>query len=260
MIQILRFLLTVILFITCYIPIMSVAFCPCSKEVSNAKPTNSVKQIPEKKDPLETIKALLKTIKEDVNNHSYNQMLEDAKAEHSIKYHKPNAPFFYSNDAYVIKDIIDLLIDDPDGFIDETKSQGILKVYRDNNYHEEIEELFDREPLYRRDIPQPKKFQKDYLGQTTTGPTNKVMLTLKIKGDEQNENTLEKRLAYLGNNILFIDAFPEKAPPPPLKPQNAAGSPEGTSSIVAKPASGEAEPEEGESEDATPEAADKLEP
>jgi len=209
-------------------------------------------------DPLEIIKDLFKTIKDDSYNHSYADMLEDVKAEHSIKYHKPNAPFFYSNDSFVMKDIIDLLLEDPDGYIDETKTKGVLKVYRDNNYHEEIEELFDREPLYRRDIPQPKKFQKDFLGQAHTGPTNRVMVTLKIKGDEQNEDTLEKRLAYIGNNILFIDAFPSKVPlPHPAQTvsvaQPVSGAPEGGNAEEGTPE--EAKPEEAAPEAAAPEAA-----
>ena len=216
---------TIIFYINSY---SSLAFCLGTNDSQNKYPLNAQKckrvlkenvtpKVIAKKDPLDLIKELFKTIKEDKNNHSYHQMLEDVKAEHSIKYHKPNAPFFYSNDAFVMKDIIDLLLEDPDGFIDETKTKGILKVYRNNDYHNEIEELFDREPYYRREIPQPKKFQKDYLGLTANGPTNQVMVTLKLKGDEQNADSLEKRLAYIGNNIVFVDAFPVKSPPPPSK-------------------------------------------
>lgn len=216
---------TIIFFVNSY---ASLTFCfgnvnsetKNPQNISKCKRASEEKALPKvtpKKEPLDLIKELFRTIKEDVNNHSYNQMLEDVKAEHSIKYHKPNAPFFYSNDAFVMKDIIDLLLDDPDGFIDETKTKGVLKVYRNNDYHNEIEELFDREPYYRREIPQPKKFQKDYLGLTPNGPTNQVMVTLKLKGDEQNADTLEKRLAYIGNNIVFVDAFPVKSPPPPPK-------------------------------------------
>jgi hypothetical protein len=271
MVHNLRFLIITFFFVFYYTPTISVAFCPCSNPSKpNANPPVNCKKnhketLPPKvvkiQDPLEIIKDLFKTIKEDSYNQSYAQMLEDVKAEHSIKYHKPNAPFFYSNDSFVMKDIIDLLLDDPDGYIDETKTKGILMVYRDNNYHEEIEELFDREPLYRRDIPQPKKFQKDYLGQTMEGPTNRVMVTLKLKGDEQNENTLEKRLAYIGNNIVFIDAFPAKGPPPPAKPKGAqpvsGGKAEAAATPGGKPDQGK--PEISEGEETAPEAGNSSE-
>ncbi|MBM3633133.1 MAG: hypothetical protein FJX03_05470 [Alphaproteobacteria bacterium] len=161
-----------------------------------------------------------------------------------------------------MKDIIDLLLEDPDGFIDETKTKGVLKVYRNNDFHNEIEELFDREPYYRRDIPQPKKFQKDYLGLTANGPTNQVMVTLKLKGDEQNADTLEKRLAYIGNNIVFVDAFPVKNPPPPSKAKASRPLTENKSLInEVKPdnsnsedlKTGESKPTDSQSDKTTPE-------
>jgi hypothetical protein len=156
----------------------------------------------------------MQTIKDDSDYHSYDDMLDEVKAEHTIKYHKPNAPFFYTNDKYVLKDIITMVMIDPNGIFDGTKN-GILQVYRDFDYHDELQDIFEQEPLYRRVIPQPKKYQEDYLGLAHTGPTNRVVITLKIKGDEQNEDTFAKRIVYTGNNIDFIDAFPAKGPPPP---------------------------------------------
>lgn len=162
---------------------------------------------------------LLQAIQDDSDNHSYEDMLSDVKTEHTIKYHKPNAPFFYSNDKYVIKDILTMVMIDPNAIIDETKS-GILKVYRDFEYHDELEDIFEQEPLYRRVIPEPKKFQDDYLGLANTGPTNRVMIVLRIKSDDQNANTFAQRINYTGNNIVFVDAFPAKGPPPPPKPKS----------------------------------------
>ena len=85
---------------------------------------------------LSIVKKVIQQIKDDPDNPSYRNMLEDARAEHSIKYHLPNRPFFYSNDRYVIKDIIDLVLDEPDGIVDNSKKTGIVMVYRDNIYHD----------------------------------------------------------------------------------------------------------------------------
>jgi hypothetical protein len=178
---------------------------------------------------LKVAKNVLNQIKDDPKYHSFQDMLDDVKGEHSIKYHKPNAPFFYSNDHIVMEDIIKLVLEDPDGIVDQTKTKGTFIVYREFNYHDEIEELFDREPLYRRIIPEPKKFQNNYLGLTVTGPTNKVGILLKVKGDEQNAATFEQRTVYTGNNIDFVDAYPmnakdTKRPSPPTSPSSSAPS------------------------------------
>jgi len=192
---------------------------PPHKVVANGSP------VLEDEASLKLVVDLMQTIKDDSDYHSYDYMLEDVRAEHTIKYHKPNAPFFYTNDEYVLKDIITMVMIDPNGIIDETKS-GVLKVYRDFDYHEELEDIFEQEAIFRRELKENKKFQDDYLGQTNTGPTNRVMVSLKIKGDEQNENIFAKRIAYTGNNIDFIDAFPAKGPPPkPKEEKKSAPTP-----------------------------------
>jgi hypothetical protein len=168
---------------------------------------------------LQLVVNLMKTIKDDKDYHSFHNMMDDVKAEHTIKYHKPNAPFFYTNDKIVLKDIVTLVMRNPSGIIDDTKN-GHLKVYRDFDYHDDLEDIFGQEPLYQRDLKVNKQFQDDYAGQTPTGPTNRVMISLKIKGDEQNENTFAKRIVYTGNNIDFIDAYPSKGLPPKPKPKD----------------------------------------
>ena len=51
---------------------------------------------------------------------------------------------------------------------------------------------------------------------------NKVMVTLKIKGDEQTGATLEKRLTYERNNIQYLNACPVTGTPaePPSTKEN----------------------------------------
>jgi hypothetical protein len=161
---------------------------------------------------LKLVVDLMKTIRDDSNYHSYFHMVSEAFSEHTIQRHKPNAPFFYSNDKDVLKDIINMVMNDPSAIIDETKS-GVLKVYRDFEYPEELEEIFAKEDPKHRVIPQPKKFQDDYLGLTNAGPTNRAMITLRIKSDDQNASTFAQRIAYTGNNIQFSDASPDKGPP-----------------------------------------------
>ena len=166
------------------------------------------------------VKKLISSIKNDETNYSFKAMIDKIMEEHALSRHGSNQPYFYSDDVYVITDIINLVLDDPEGIIDETAATGILKIYRECDYSDEIEELFDREKRV------PHKFQNAYLGQTITGPTNKVMVILKIKGDEQNEGRLEKRLAYMRNNVQYFDAYPVKgssveAPPTENKPEES---------------------------------------
>ncbi len=153
---------------------------------------------------LSIAKKLISNIKADETNYSFRSMMGKIMEEHALSRHGRNQPYFYSDDAYVITDIVNLVLDDPEGIIDETADTGILKIYRECDYPGEIEELFDREKRA------PRKFQNAYLGQTITGPTNKVMVVLKIKGDEQNEGSLEKRLTYMRNNVQYFDAYPVK--------------------------------------------------
>ncbi|MBX9805583.1 MAG: hypothetical protein K2Y18_07525 [Alphaproteobacteria bacterium] len=167
------------------------------------------------------VKELVKKMKEDPTNGSWDDMISDTvMKQHTLTLHKPNNPYFYSDDKYVITDIIDLVLDDPDGVYDETKTSGTLKIYRECNYPVEIEMLYDREKRAEKKFQNPKlNFQKGYLGQVVYGPTNRVMVVLNIKGDEQLANTLEERLAYFRNNIRFVDAYPVKDDP--LKPDPA---------------------------------------
>lgn len=170
---------------------------------------------------LRLVQTLVENIKQDNANDSFRQMILDkVMNEHTLSRHAKNQPYFYSDDSYVITDIINLLLDEPDGIIDETATAGLLKIYRDFRYHEEVEELFDRE---QRKL---SKFQKNYLGQTISGPTNKVMVILKIKGDEQTLDTLEKRLTYIRNNIQYVDAYPVKGSPAPAKDESPKAKPE----------------------------------
>lgn len=167
------------------------------------------------------VEKLIENIKKDETNGSFRQMIADkVMSEHTLARHGKNQPYFYSNDPYVITDIINLALEGPDGIIDETATTGLLKVYREFNHHEEIEELFDREKR------PPGKFQKNYLGQTIYGPTNKVVVILKIKGDEQTQDTLEKRLVYSRNNVRYVDAYPIKAPLPLAEDQAFDAKPE----------------------------------
>lgn len=159
----------------------------------------------ENKASLLIVQKLLKKIKKDKYNRSFREMIKDrVMKEHALSYHKMGQPYFYSDDHYVITDIINFVLDHPDGIIDQTGQSGILVIYREFDYSEEVEELFDREER------SPGKFQEAYLGQTINGPTNKVAVLLKVKGDEQNEDTLEKRLAYMSNNIQYVTAYPIK--------------------------------------------------
>ncbi len=163
-------------------------------------------------------KKLISNIKNDETNYSFRTMIGKIREEHALSRHGRNQPYFYSDDAYVITDIVNLVLDDPEGIIDETAEAGVLKIYRECDYPGEIEELFDREKRA------PRKFQNAYLGQTITGPSNKVMVVLKIKGDEQNEGSLEKRLAYMRNNVQYFDAYPVKEGS--LEPGSAENNPE----------------------------------
>ena len=169
-------------------------------------------------DTINLVIDLVKSMKADKSNDSWDDMISDrVMKEHTLISHKPNKPFFYSNDKYVITDIINLVLEDPDGVFDETKSSGILKIYRECHFQTEIEMLFDREQRSVKKFQDPKHdFQKGYLGQVVFGPTNRVIVVLKIKGDEQNASTLKERLTYLRNNIQFVDAYPVKDQP--LKP------------------------------------------
>lgn len=157
---------------------------------------------------LSIAKQLIENIKNDKTNSSYDDMIVNKiMHEHSLNHHEKNQPFFYSNDRYVITDIINLVLNNPGGIIDETATTGRLKIYREFIYPDEIADLFTREKRA------PRKFQDAYLGQMISGPTNKVIVALQVKGDEQNENTLKKRLAYTQNNIRYIDAYPVKDNP-----------------------------------------------
>lgn len=182
-----------------------------ANENSSPKPDSS--PILEDEQSLKLVVDLMRSIRNDLDYHSYFHMVNEANSEHTIQRHKPNAPFFYTNDKNVLKDIIDMVMSDPNAIIDETKS-GVLKVYRDFDYPNELEDIFAKEDPKHRVIPQPKKFQDDYLGVTSTGPTNRVMLTLKIKSDDQNAPAFAQRIAYSENNIVFFDAFPVKGPLP----------------------------------------------
>jgi hypothetical protein len=162
----------------------------------------------EDKSVLLTVKKLLENIKNDGVNDSFQKMIQGkVMQEHSLSAHEKNQPYFYSDDVSLIHDIISLVLEAPQDIMDETATTGMLKIYREFDYPKEIAELFEREERA------PRKFQEAYLGQTITGPTNKVVVTLKIKSDEQNEATLEKRLTYTKNNIQYLDAHPVKGSP-----------------------------------------------
>src|SRR3990167_4108076 len=89
-----------------------------------------------------TVKKLISSIKNDETNSSFKAMIDKIMAEHALSRHGSNQPYFYSDDAYVITDIIHLVLEDPEGIIDETADTGILKIYRECDYSDEIEELF----------------------------------------------------------------------------------------------------------------------
>lgn len=168
---------------------------------------------------LSIVKNLLEAIKDDGSNDSFRRMIQDnIMNEHTLSHHGSNQPYFYSDNRDVITDIINRVLEEPEGMIDETATAGFLKIYREFDYHEEIENFFKREKRA------PRKFQDDYLGQTITGPTNKVMVTLKIKGDEQTGATLEKRLTYGQNNIQYLNAYPVTGTP--AQPPSTKESPE----------------------------------
>jgi hypothetical protein len=239
---------------------------PASETTSDDKPLEE-KAAPELNDEhsLTLVRALLEKMKGDSQNHSYNRMLYDkVLSDHTLEHHGKNPSFFYINNKFIINKIISLVMSDPDGIIDETSSTGYLKIYRDFNYSEQIE------PLLKNEIRPIKKFYDEFLGQTKFGPTNRVIILLKIKGDEQNETSFEKRIVYRGNNIAFIDAYPAQGPLTlePEESKNEGGAaeegqeeePKAEEAQAEEPKTEEPQAEEGQAEEPKAEEAQTEEP
>jgi len=167
----------------------------------------------EDKAALPLVKKLIEQMKNDETNTSFKEMIDKVRAEHTLSNNDIDQIYFYTDNPDVITSIINLVLMDPQGVIDETRETGTLKIYRKCDYPKEIAPLFS---FFGKEQKVSRKFQNTYVGQTVNGPTNKVVVILNIKGDEQNADTLEKRLAYKRNNIRYFDAHPiEEAAPEP---------------------------------------------
>lgn len=152
---------------------------------------------------LREAKEIIEFIKKDGTNHSFTNMIDDVvMKKHLLNSHEPKQPYFYTNNRLIISEIISMVLERPDGVVNETTTTGILKIYREFNFPRDIKTMFVKEKR-----PQ-NTFMNSYLGETSKGPTNQVIVILKIQKHKSSASTLNTLFPDTHSKIDFVDAYP----------------------------------------------------
>lgn len=152
---------------------------------------------------VEETKKLIEAIKKDESNFSFFIMLDEhIMKEHRLSSHKEGQPYFYTDNHTNISEILSMVLEHPDKVIDERPSTGLLKIYRSFNFSKDIK------PLFIKEKKSFSKVQRGYLGETPIGPTNQVLVVIKVNKDEKNYITNSTNPSF--SSAQFINAYPVK--------------------------------------------------
>jgi len=150
-----------------------------------------------KSSSLSIAKQALKNIKKDEANNSYAIMINDLiMKEHTLNNHRTDQPYFYTDRREIITEIVSMVLENSGGVINEIAKTGIIKIYRTFNFDKDIA------PLLVKEKKSPQNYKSSYLGETRQGPTNQVIVLLKVEN--------YKDLKDIGKNLRFITAYPVK--------------------------------------------------
>lgn len=138
-------------------------------------------------------KQLIESIKKDRMNNSYTSMVDNVVMEkYTLSKRTANDPYFYTDRREVITEIISMVLENPDKVIDEAAKTGVIKIYRNFNFNKDIA------PLLVKEKKTSQNYRGPYLGETSQGPTNQVVVSLKIGNSKDTR----------GKSAQFITAYP----------------------------------------------------
>ncbi|MDF3033143.1 MAG: hypothetical protein K0R76_97 [Alphaproteobacteria bacterium] len=125
---------------------------------------------------LDWAKGLIKAIEQDDANTSFTTMIDKIVMNtYSLAHYKPSLPCFYTNDRMVISTILTMVVERPDGVINSALEKNIIGIYRDFNFEKELKFHFSKEKKGEG------QFDGLHLGVTPEGPTNRVVILLKVE-------------------------------------------------------------------------------
>jgi len=126
---------------------------------------------------IDTARKIVDFIKKDISNRSYTNMIDSVvMTQNSLDQHAANAPYFYTDNRDLISEIVSEVVENPDGVINDIGENGKIGLYRDFDFDKDIVALFVKEKRL------PNGYDGYHLGASFKGPTNRVVVYIKIEG------------------------------------------------------------------------------